>query len=458
MKRVYSAGEVNRYIKGMFRQDIFLQGIMVRGEASNVKYHPSGHIYFSLKDQTGTLQCVMFASMRRGLSFSMKNGDKVVCSGSVDVYEKGGSYQLYVREIRLEGTGLLYQKFLELKKELEEMGMFDRRYKKPVPKYAMRIGVVTAPSGAAIRDIQNISSRRNPYVQIYLYPALVQGEGAAASIVRGIRALDAFGVDVIIVGRGGGSIEDLWAFNEEAVARAVFECASPVISAVGHETDTTIIDYVADLRAPTPSAAAELAVFDYGKFLSDLNMYKAAMDRSMNRRTESLRGRLEKYEIVLAGASRKRLIEAKGSLRYYAAHLAARSPSSLINERRKFLADTQIHMGESIRRQIGDSRRLLADYSSELSGGELRILHDRKMRFGILLGRFRGLNPLDRLRQGYSYVCDENGMNVRSIQDVEIGGKIRMVVTDGSIMAEIKETVAEGDGEQYGGREERTDD
>ena len=397
MKNIYTVGQVNRYIRGMFRQDILLQGILVRGEVSNVKYHTSGHIYFSLKDQAGTLSCILFAGNRKGLTFPMKNGDNVVCSGSVDVYEKGGSYQLYVKEIRLEGAGLLYQKFMELKKDLEEMGMFDRRYKQPVPKYAMKIGVVTAPTGAAIRDIQNISYRRNPYVQIYLYPALVQGEGAAASIVRGIRTLDEFGVDVMIVGRGGGSIEDLWAFNEEAVARAVFECRTPVISAVGHETDTTITDYVADLRAPTPSAAAEIAVFDYRKFVSDLNMIENAM-------------------------------------------LAAKSPSSLINEKRRFLADAQIAMSDTLKKRIEDRRRLADEYSALLERRENDILNNRKMRFGILIERFRGLNPLDRLRQGYSYVCDENGKNIRKVEDVDIGDAVRVIVTDGSIMAEVKST------------------
>ena len=440
MKNIYTVGQVNRYIRGMFRQDILLQGILVRGEVSNVKYHTSGHIYFSLKDQAGTLSCILFAGNRKGLTFPMKNGDNVVCSGSVDVYEKGGSYQLYVREIRLEGAGLLYQKFMELKKDLEEMGMFDRRYKQPVPKYAMKIGVVTAPTGAAIRDIQNISYRRNPYVQIYLYPALVQGEGAAASIVRGIRTLDEFGVDVMIVGRGGGSIEDLWAFNEEAVARAVFECRTPVISAVGHETDTTITDYVADLRAPAPSAAAEIAVFDYRKFVSDLNMIENAMKRSLTRKTISARGRIERYRILLENGTKKRLVAAKNDLRYYRAHLAAKSPSSLINEKRRFLADAQIAMSDTLKKRIEDRRRLADEYSALLGHRENDILNDRKMRFGILIERFRGLNPLDRLRQGYSYVCDENGKNIRKVGDVDIGDAVRVIVTDGSIMAEVKST------------------
>ena len=250
MRSVYSVGQVNSYIKNMFTQDFMLGRIYVKGEVSNCKYHTSGHIYFSLKDETGTIACVMFAGQRGGLAFRMREGQQVIVLGSVNVYERDGRYQLYAKEIILDGAGLLYEKFEKLKQELEEMGMFEQEYKRPIPPFASTVGIVTAPTGAAIRDIIHIASRRNPYVQLYLCPALVQGEDAAESIADGIRRLDAFGVDVIIVGRGGGSIEDLWAFNEEIVARAIFACQTPVISAVGHETDTTIADYVADLRAP----------------------------------------------------------------------------------------------------------------------------------------------------------------------------------------------------------------
>ena len=259
MKNTYSVGQVNRYIKNMFTQDYLLQKIYVKGEVSNCKYHTSGHIYFSLKDETGTLNCVMFAGHRRGLAFAMKNGDKVIVGGSVDVYERDGRYQMYAKEITLEGAGALYERYLALKQELEDMGMFAQEYKQPIPRFIRRLGVVTAPTGAAVQDIRNISYRRNPYLQIILYPALVQGAGAAESIVKGIQMLDKTDVDVIIVGRGGGSIEDLWAFNEEIVVQSIFESRLPVISSVGHETDTTLADFVADRRAATPTAAAELA-------------------------------------------------------------------------------------------------------------------------------------------------------------------------------------------------------
>ena len=280
-RNVYSVGQVNAYIKNMFAQDFMLRQISVSGEISNCKYHSSGHIYFTLKDSSGIIQAVMFAGNRRGLTFHMKEGDNVVVTGSIEVYERDGKYQLYAREITLAGAGDLYLKYEALKKELEEMGMFAKEYKQDIPKYAKTIGIVTAPTGAAVRDINNIAQRRNPYVQLILYPALVQGEGAAQSIVNGIHAMEQLHPDLLIVGRGGGSIEDLWAFNEEIVARAIFDCPIPVISAVGHETDTTIADYVADLRAPTPSAAAELAVFDIQDFYGNIGQYRMQMNQQI---------------------------------------------------------------------------------------------------------------------------------------------------------------------------------
>ena len=296
MKTVYSVGQVNRYVKNMFIQDYVLRKVYVKGEVSNCKYHTSGHIYFSLKDETGVLSCVMFAGHRRGLAFRMKDGDRVVVGGAVDVYERDGRYQLYAKEISLEGAGALYERFLALKTELEEMGMFAEEYKQPIPTYAKTVGIVTAETGAAIQDIRNIAGRRNPYVQLILCPALVQGEGAAASIVHGIHALEQIGVDVIIVGRGGGSIEDLWAFNEEMVARAIFDCRIPVISAVGHQTDFTIADYVADLRAPTPSAAAELAVPDVRQMLQQVQDCSRRLENAMQQQFRQKAQELERLQ------------------------------------------------------------------------------------------------------------------------------------------------------------------
>ena len=405
MNRVYSVGQVNTYIKNMFVQDYLLRNLAVRGEVSNCKYHPSGHIYFSLKDEQGAIACVMFAGQRKGLAFSMKDGDKVVVTGSVSVYERDGRYQMYAREIALEGAGLLYEQFLKLKRELEEMGMFAPEYKQPIPRYAKRIGVVTAPTGAAIQDIRNIAGRRNPYVQLILCPALVQGEGAKESIVRGIQTLDQLGLDVLIVGRGGGSIEDLWAFNEECVARAIFQCRTPVISAVGHETDVTIADFVADLRAPTPSAAAELAVCDVRELLGRLEDYEDRFRKSMEMQMERFRQRLRQYQMRLMYVS----------------------PGQRIRENRQYLADTE---------------------------GRLRLLMEQKIRdrrhcLQIYIERFRGLSPLEKLNQGFSYVEDEKGKAVTAVGEVEKGDLLTIQVTDGRIRARVEEAEkTEGEAER----------
>lgn len=404
MKNVYSVGQVNRYVKNMFTQDFFLQKVYVKGEVSNCKYHTSGHIYFSLKDETGTISCVMFAGQRRGLGFSMKDGDKVVVGGTVDVYERDGRYQLYAKEITLEGAGDLYERFLALKQELEEMGMFAQEYKQPIPPFVRKLGVVTAPTGAAVQDIRNVSLRRNPYLQIILYPALVQGEGAAESVAKGIRMLDEAGVDVIIAGRGGGSIEDLWAFNEEVVARAIFECRTPVISAVGHETDFTIADFVADLRAPTPSAAAELAVYDYRSVLEAAGSLRERLHRAMWGKTELFRGRLSGYQTKLSYVS----------------------PQNRLRE---------------------DRQRLISLEEAVETAMNLKIKEERQ-RLSVYLERFSGLSPLKKLNQGYSYVADEKGKTVTSVDGIKEKDRLFISVTDGTIETEVSSIRKET--EQYG--------
>lgn len=384
---------MNRYVKNMFTQDFVLQKVYVKGEVSNCKYHPSGHIYFSLKDETGVLSCVMFAGQRRGLAFRMKNGDKVVAGGSVDVYERDGRYQLYAREITLEGAGALYERFLALKEELEEMGMFAQEYKQPIPHFIHRLGVVTAPAGAAVQDIRNISLRRNPYLQLILYPALVQGEGAADSIVQGIRMLDQADVDVIIVGRGGGSIEDLWAFNEEKVARAIFECNTPVISAVGHETDFTIADFVADMRAPTPSAAAELAVDDFRQIIRSCQDYQDRLQRSMQNKLDILRAYLKQYQMKMDYLS----------------------PAT----------------------RLRDNHQRLVDLEEELRGAMKEKIKTDRHTLSLYLERYKGLSPLNKLNQGYSFVTDREGKAVTSTSQVRKGEFLEISVTDGVIEAEV---------------------
>lgn len=285
MEKVYSVSQINKYIKGIFLAETFLERVAISGEVSNCTYHSSGHIYFTLKDATSRMSCVMFAGNRRGLEFVMKDGMSVIAIGQVSVYERDGKYQLYASRIVREGYGELYEKLEILKKKLSEEGLFSDVHKQAIPYYAKTIGIVTAPEGAAIRDMVNVSARRNPYVQLILYPSLVQGDGAAHSIAEGIRYLDAYGVDLIIIGRGGGSFEDLFAFNEEEVVRAVYACRTPIISAVGHEVDTTLSDFAADLRAATPSAAAELAVRRIDDIYEKLDNYSKLLNRDLKQKT-----------------------------------------------------------------------------------------------------------------------------------------------------------------------------
>ena len=393
-RNVYTVKQVNSYIKNMFTQDFMLNRIYVKGEVSNCKYHTSGHIYFSLKDESGTIACVMFAGQRGGLSFHMREGQQIIVLGSVNVYERTGSYQLYAQEIRLDGEGTLYEKYQMLKQELEEMGMFAPEYKKAIPRYAKRIGVVTAPTGAAVRDIMNISARRNPYVQLLLYPAQVQGEGAKESIVRGIRMLETKNVDVIIVGRGGGSIEDLWAFNDECVARAIFDCQVPVISAVVHETDVTIADYVADLRAPTPSAAAELAVWDYRQLQGYLDECRLRMNRSMTGTFRINRLRLKELDVRL----------------------------SYLHPRHK----------------LQDQQQRLIELEEELRTLMRDRVKEARHRLAIQIEKLNGLSPVRKLNQGFAYVEEADGGVVKSIRQVEKGDELTVYVTDGLIRTSVK--------------------
>ena len=403
MQKVYSVGQINTYIRNMFTQDFVLNRVSVRGEISNLKYHTSGHIYFTLKDASAAIACVMFAGARGGLAFRMSNGQQVVVDGAVNVYERDGKYQLYATKIRQDGAGELYEKFLELKEELEEMGMFAPEYKQPIPKFVRRLGVVTASTGAAIRDIINIATRRNPGIRIILYPAKVQGEGAAERGAAGLAALDALGVDVIIVGRGGGSIEDLWAFNEETVARAIFSCHTPVISAVGHETDTTIADFVADLRAPTPSAAAELAVADVTAWLQALDEDALQLQRIMQRMIKDARSRLRECELRMRYAKpQQRLMQQKQRLDEYEERLR-RAMQSLLEQTRHQLA-----------------------LSEE---------------------RLRRLSPYEKLESGYGCILTEDGRRIRSVSQVAPGEVVQICLADGRMTAriqEVKETKIDG--------------
>ncbi len=392
---VYSVADINKYIKNMFSSDYMLNNLDIKGEISNLKYHSSGHVYFTLKDEKSAIRCVMFSTYRQGLNFRLQEGMQVIVSGSVDVYERDGSYQVYVKAARKEGIGTLFEEYERLKKKLEEEGMFDPSYKRPIPKFVNTLGVVTAPTGAAVRDIIDVSKRRNPGIQIILYPAIVQGAEAPASIIAGIKALEDK-VDVIICGRGGGSIEDLWGFNDENVARTIFNSAVPVISAVGHETDFTIADFAADLRAPTPSAAAELAVCDVRVILSDLRNKKERLNKDINHK----------------------LIYLRNECKHFADKLSLLNPKS----------------------RIAHNKEMLAHYKMALNKAMEGLITGYKHRLSIDAGRLHGLSPLVKLSSGYSYVTDSSGKAVKSVKTVKEGDNLTINVTDGKVLAAVLAT------------------
>lgn len=393
--QVYSVSAINQFIKNMFSREYALSVVFVKGEISNCKYHSSGHIYFTLKDASSAIACVMFAGDRRGLSFRLTNGQEVIIGGTISVYERDGKYQLYAKKITLAGEGILYEKYERLKKELEEKGYFEESRKKPIPRYVKTVGIVTAQTGAAIQDMIQISSRRNPYVKLVLYPAKVQGEGAAETIVKGIECLDKYGVDVIIVGRGGGSIEDLWAFNEEKTAEAIFRCVTPVVSAVGHETDTTIADYVADLRAPTPSAAAELVVYDVRQVLDTLYGYKDRLIRTALEKVDMLREQIG-YE--------------EKKLKMY-------NPSNQVIQKRQYMADLEERLVQQMK----------------------WLTEQKRNRLQVLAGRLDGMSPLKRLASGFAFVTGETGAQIDTVQKVRAGDRLDIVLRDGKIRADVKE-------------------
>ncbi len=416
---VYSVAQINSYIQRMLCEDFLLQKLTVRGEVSGCKYHTSGHVYFTLKDESGVLSCMMFAGNAAKLAKKFRDGDQVLVTGQIRVYEKAGKYQLYAETVKQDGQGALFERYEALKKRLEESGMFDASYKRPIPKYIRTLGVVTAPTGAAVRDIINIAHRRNPGVEIILYPAIVQGDHAADSIVRGIQTLTAHGVDCMIVGRGGGSIEDLWAFNEEAVADAIFACPIPVISAVGHETDFTIADFVADLRAPTPSAAAELAVFELARFEEDLADLEVLLSERMNDRIAGLR---------------EALIHRRQALRMG-------SPAGKIREKRMRLTGYSDRLRHRMETRVGTAKQELAQNGPEyLQAMMERLLKRDRSHLETAIARMSGISPLNRLKSGYAYVTDEDGHNVHSVNGISPGVSLMIRVEDGSIRTSVTGT------------------
>lgn len=388
MKHIFSVTQINSYIHRIFESDYALKKIYLKGEVSNCKYHSSGHIYFTLKDEKSTLRCVMFSSDRfKGLAFHLEDGQLIEACGNISVYEQAGTYQLYVRKIELAGAGELYVRYERLKQELAEKGYFDFERKKPLPAYPEKIGIVTALTGAAIEDIRSIARRRNQTVQLYLYPAKVKGEGASAEIARGIRYFDKAGVDIIIIGRGGGSIEDLWAFNEMPVADAIYEADTPIISGTGHEVDMTIADYCADVRAATPSAACELAIPDMQSVFTKLSNYREALDMQVEQRCAQLRQQMILLQRQLeAGRPDRKLLKYK-----------------LLYER------LENRLSQAIKEKYRSRQQMFSRYVDQLSG----------------------LAPTNRLKGGYAFAQTKNGRPVASIEQLEKEVPFSLTFSDG---------------------------
>lgn len=403
MKRVYSVSQINAYIRRMFTSDYALNHIYIKGEVSNCKYHSSGHIYFSIKDAKSTLSCVMFANARRqGLKFRMENGQTVVVGGNINVFERDGSYQLYASEIILDGVGVLYEEYERLKMKLYEEGLFDHEKKKAIPKNPKKVGIVTARTGAAIQDIVSIAKRRNPFVQLILYPAKVQGEGAGLSVARGIQVLDGMELDTIIIGRGGGSIEDLWGFNEEVVARAIYEAKTPIISGTGHETDNTIADYAADLRAATPSAACELAIPDVREIMAAIEGYRYQIQKWMDVQIASYQHRVEQYRI----------------------RINLLSPKNQLKQQQMQLIQLQNGLEAAIQKKT-------ERYAHKLE---------------LYIQKLHGLSPSAKLTGGYGYITGQDGSPLRSVEQAQMGEKLSVYLTDGKIQAQIMEIQKEDAG------------
>ena len=383
-----SVTELNRYIKDKVATDDFLNNVFIKGEISNFKHHYTGHMYFTLKDENSLIKCIMFKSSTTSLKFVPKDGTKVVAYGTVSVYEKDGIYQLYCKSMKEDGIGDLYVAYEELKRKLSLEGLFDEKHKKKIPFMPKVIGVLTSNTGAVIRDIINVSTRRNPNVNIRLYPVPVQGEGAGEKIANGIKLMNEKKLaDVLIVARGGGSIEDLWPFNEEVVARAIYESEIPVISAVGHETDYTIADFVADLRAPTPSAAAELAVTNIEDLENTINLYKNRLKIALSKKTEVMRLRFEKCM----------------SSRFY------KDPYQILNDY-YILIDRQLKIMEN---------------------ATIQKLKDSKIKATKSITKLDTLSPLKTLARGYSIVVNEEQKVISSVKDLNSGDIISLKFKDG---------------------------
>ena len=402
-KKVFSVSDINTYVKNILEEDYVLRNVYIKGEISNYTHHSSGHMYFTLKDEQGAVSAVMFRASAKTLTFEPKAGMMVIARASISMYVKTGQYQAYVYEMEVSGRGTLHEAFEKLKNKLDKEGLFDAQYKKQIPPFPKTVGVITSGTGAAVRDVLNIIRRRNPGIKIYVYPVLVQGAGAALEISRAIEAMNEHATcDVLIVGRGGGSIEDLWPFNEELVARAIFGSTIPIISAVGHETDFTIADFVASLRAPTPSAAAELAAPHVGELQRQVAQYQDRIERDMHK-----------------------------TLAYKASLL------------KMYTSRPVLAQGDECFARKGQYLDLLHSRLQEVLTSNL---NHKKFNLGEKIAKLDALSPLNTLERGYALVTDEDENVITSAASVKEDQVISVMLKDGKIQANVrrKEHILDG--------------
>lgn len=440
-KQPLTVKALTKYIKLKFDYDKNLQHLVLKGEISNFKRHSRGHFYFTLKDDEAQISAVMFASAASLVKFMPKEGMQVVVKGHITVYEAGGSYSLYVKEMTEDGVGNLYVAFTQMKERLGAEGLFDPKYKKPIPSYPNAIGIITSPTGAAIRDILSTIKRRYPLVKIYLYPALVQGEQAAPSIVKCIEQANQMGlVDTLIVGRGGGSIEDLWAFNEESVARAIFQSKIPIISAVGHETDFTIADFVADHRAPTPTGAAEVAVPNLPDVLRHFSQLNVRLNHNTNVHLQQAKQRLDQLR----------------------QHYILKNPHSLFEQRMMYVSQLGDRLQHTLQQQMSQRQHQLMTYNQqlqqfnprqrvvnyqqrvefltkELQLGINKQLSIHQQQLGMYVTKLEILNPMSILKKGYSVITNEQEEMVTSVKQLVTGQKVSIALDDGAFLASVED-------------------
>ncbi|MCH1639443.1 exodeoxyribonuclease VII large subunit [Paenibacillus timonensis] len=450
-QRILTVKDLNRYIRMKLESDQVLTDVWIRGEISNFTHHSSGHMYFTLKDADSRIKCIMFASHNQRLPFRPKEGTRVIARGNVSVYERDGQYQFYATHMQPDGVGSLYLAFEQLKQKLDAEGLFAPGRKRPLPRFPKTIGVVTSPTGAAVRDILTTLGRRYPQAAVILYPVLVQGKGAAPSIVKAIRTLNDMGeADVLIVGRGGGSLEELWAFNEEQVARAIYESAIPVISAVGHETDFTIADFVADLRAATPTAAAELAVPHTAELRALLRQREQVLQQGLQHRLQQARERLRRLKRSPALTQpRRSLLQHAERLDRLSSRLTGRMDTRLqlagAAQDRLHQRLLRFHPREAL--QFAGRRRREADRL--LRQAMHGILREKSGQLASGIRHLDALSPLKVMARGYSLVYDEQGERlIKSLSDVDPGDRITVKVTDGELDCQVWGMRPEGAGEE----------